>query len=350
MMEFYKNKRILITGHTGFKGAWLCKILLYFGANILGYSLECQTEPSLFKLLNLENKMKSVIGDIRDFNKLSQTIIEFKPEIIIHLASQALVNEANVNPRYTYDTNIIGIVNLLESIKQCDSVKSVINVSTDTVYLIENKKEYYKETDTIGGNNNYSNSKSCAESIISNYKRTYFYNKEYPRISNTRSVNIIGGGDFNKSRIVPECVSAWLENRNIEIKSPNNIRPFLHVLESLYGYLLIAKKQYEDKKYEGDYNFGPSNDGYISIGDLVNKFCKKINNSIGWINKSNENSKFVLMKTDSMKSREVLGWTSPFSLDERLQLVIDWNKAFMNKENINNITEKQIKEFFNKLD
>lgn len=349
MMNFYKNKKVMITGHTGFKGAWLCKILLNYGADILGYSLECQTEPSLFKLLNLENKMKSVIGDIRDYDNLKQVITQFKPEIVIHLASQALANEADNNPRYTYDTNIIGIVNLLEAIRTCDSVKSVINVSTDTVYMLQDGKDNYKEADVIGGKNTYSNSKSCAELIVLNYKKTHFNNKDYPRISNTRSVNVIGGGDFNKSRIVPECVNSWFENRDIEIKTPYNVRPFLHVLESLYGYLLLAKKQYENKIFEGDYNFSPLDEGYVSIAELASEFCKKTNISINWTNQVDLNKKNAMIKIDSMKARETLGWNSPFTFDERLQLVTDWNKILINKGNINDITDKQIKKFFDNL-
>ena len=341
MIEFYKNKKVLITGHTGYKGSWLSKILINMGCDVLGYALESKMEPSLFHFLNLENEMKSVIGNMNDFEKLNKVVNDFKPDIVFHLAAVAQVGDANNNPKEAYDTNTIGILNLLEAIRNCDSVKSFVNVSTDAVYL--NDSNHYKEDDFIGGNNSYGNSKSCAELIVSNYKKLYL---NHVSISNTRCVNIIGGGDFNKGRIISDCVNSFINNKDIEIKSPNNIRPFLHVLEALYGYLLLAEKQYNDSSYEGTYNFSPLDDDYVMIKDIVDIYCNKVNNKIKWVDISNNNQLFSKKITDSTKAREILGWKSIYSIEERIQLIVDWTDAYLNNEDI---TNQQIEEFFTKI-
>ena len=341
MKEFYRNKKVLITGHTGFKGAWLSKILINFGADVLGYALESKTNPSLFDFLNIENEMKSVIGDIKDYNKLNTVINDFKPDIVFHLASIAQVGEANNNPKNTYETNSIGLLNLLEAVRNCDSVKSFVNISTDAVYL--NNTDIYLEENVIGGNNTYGNSKSCAELIVYNYKKLYLNNLS---ISNTRCVNIIGGGDFNKGRILPDCINSLLNKKNIEIKSPNNIRPFLHVLEALYGYLLLAKKQYNDISFEGDYNFSPLDSDYVAIKDIASIFCEKTNNVIKWIDVSDSNILHKKIITDSNKARDLLGWKSVYNIEERIELIVNWTNAYLNNEDI---TNKQIDDFFLKV-
>jgi CDP-glucose 4,6-dehydratase len=344
-MEFFKDKKIFITGHTGFKGAWLSKILINFGAKVMGYSTECSTNPSMFRLLNLDEKMESIIGDIRDFDMLQKCLNEFKPDIVIHLSAIATIQEATAKIIEAYDISVNGTVKLLEAVKACGSVKSFVHVSTDTVYLRRENKFIYLETDMIGGSNAYSTSKACAELTVLNYK-----NNEYPRISITRSVNVIGGGDFNNSRIVPECVDAWINNRNIEIKNPNNIRPFLHVLETLYGYLLIAKKQYEDRSFEGIYNFSPDDEGYVSIESLAKLFCNNINNSIKFITKNSDPKVMPIIKTDSSKARYILKWKSSFTSNERINSIIEWNKSLINNEDMNIITDSQIDNFFRKID
>lgn len=346
-MEFFRGKKILITGHTGFKGSWLSKILLMYGADVLGYSLTPTVEPSMYKLLNLETQLKCITDDVKDFKKLKNTIMDFKPEIIFHLAAQAINYVSNEQPLNTYETNVLGTVNLMEAIRGCDSIKSVINVSTDTVYLKKETKENYAEHDEIKGNNPYSNSKCCAENIVENYKQCYFKCKDYPRISTTRSVNIIGGGDFNNSRIIPECISSWINNQNIEVRNPKNVRPFLHVLEVLYGYLLLAKLQYEDVSFEGTYNFAPDEDGYIDIGQIVSIFCEKVNNKIRWIDTSCEKRENNLIyKIDNRKAKEKLHWDTNWSVEERIEKIVEWNESLLKKENINAITEKQIFDFF----
>jgi len=344
-MEFYKDKRVLITGHTGFKGSWLCKILSMYGANILGYSLKRLTNPSLYELLELDKEVNSVIGDIRDYDKLKETIIDFKPEIIIHLAAEATVERSNSKSLATYETNTLGTANLLESLRYCDSVKSVVIVSTDAVYKKEKNKHIYIEEDRLKGENFYSNSKTCAELIVENYKNIYFKNKEYPRISITRSVNVIGGGDFNKERILPTCIYSWINNKEITIRNPKNIRPFLDVLETLYGYLLLAKLQYTDKSVEDIYNFSPDYSEYVSIGKLVSMFCKKINIECD-IKELEENNLFY--KISNEKAKEKLNWYPVYTLDEKLDKIIRWNKVLIQDEDIIKETEEQIKIFFKK--
>ena len=341
MKEFYKNKKILITGHTGYKGSWLSKILVNMGADVLGYALESKMEPSLFNFLNLENEMKSVIGNMNDFEKLNQVVNDFQPDIVFHLAAVAQVGDANNNPKEAYNTNTIGILNLLESIRNCDSVKSFVNVSTDAVYL--NTSNYYKEDDIIGGNNSYGNSKSCAELIVSNYKKMYL---NHVSMSNTRCVNIIGGGDFNKGRIMSDCVNSFINNQDIKIKSPNNIRPFLHILEALYGYLLLAQKQYNDSFFEGTYNFSPLDEDYVMIKDIVNIYCDKVGNKIKWVDISNSDIKYQKNVIDSTKARNILVWKSIYNIEERIELITEWTNAYLNNEDITNI---QIKDFFDKI-
>lgn len=341
MKEFYKNKKILITGHTGYKGSWLSKILVNMGADVLGYALESKMDPSLFHFLNLENEMKSVIGNMNDFEKLNQVVNDFQPDIVFHLAAVAQVGDANNNPKEAYNTNTIGILNLLESIRNCDSVKSFVNVSTDAVYL--NTSNYYKEDDIISGNNSYGNSKSCAELIVSNYKKMYL---NHVSMSNTRCVNIIGGGDFNKGRIMSDCVNSFINNQDIKIKSPNNIRPFLHVLEALYGYLLLAQKQYNDSFFEGTYNFSPLDEDYVMIKDIVNIYCDKVGNKIKWVDISNSDIKYQKNVIDSTKARNILVWKSIYNIEERVELITEWTNAYLNNEDITNI---QIEDFFDKI-
>lgn len=342
-MDFFKGKRILVTGHTGFKGSWLSKILSLCGADVLGYSLKPNTEDCLFELLKLDNKVKSVIGDIRDFDSLKSAVVDFKPEIIFHLAGEAIVQRANNNPLYAYETNILGTVNLLESIKCCDSVKSVVIVSTDTVYEKLENKHFYDEVDKTKGQNSYSNSKCCAELIVENYENMYFNNSEYPRISITRSVNVIGGGDFNYSRIIPACIKSCMNQEQIHLREPNNIKSFLHVLEVLQGYLLLAKSQYFDKTIEGFYNFSPNDKEYFTIEEVAFLIYDKLQVSNDF---KSQIEKVNVCKISNKKAKEKLNWKSTFSFDERIEKTVEWYKTFVNGDDVVLLTEKHIKDFF----
>lgn len=341
-IDFFKGKKIFITGHTGFKGSWLCKLLVSVGAIVRGYSIN--NEKSLFSLLELDNLVDSIYGDIRDYDKLKMSILEFQPEIVIHMAAQAIVSEAENNPDDTFDVNVNGIKNLLDIICNLDCVKSFVNVSTDTVYFCKDKNIYF-EKDTIGGCNVYSKSKADAEKLLIKYKKKY--NRKF--FSSTRCVNVIGGGDTNYSRIIPECLNALNSGRNIIINTPENRRPFVHVLEAIYGYLCVVYEQYMGEINKDAYNFGPLEEGYVYMGDVAEMFCFKNNNIISWnkkkFDKNKTLEKFICI---DLVNKEI-GWKPLYNFSERLDLVLEWNKVFISKEDIIKISDEQIRNFLEKV-
>ena len=341
-IEFFKGKKIFITGHTGFKGSWLCKLLVGVGAIVRGYSLS--SEKSLFNLFKLDDCVDSIYGDVRDYDKLKTSILEFQPEIIIHMAAQAIVSSAEKNPDLAFDINVNGLKNLLDIICNLDYVKSFINVSTDTVYFCKNKKVYY-ETDSIGGYNVYSRSKSEAEKILIEYKKKY--NKDF--LSSTRCVNVIGGGDTNNSRVIPECLNALNNCRDIVINTPENRRPFVHVLEALYGYLGVSYMQYIGKISNDAYNFGPYEDDYVYMGDVAEIFCDKNRNIISWnkknFNKNDNLDKFICIDL----ANKDIGWKPVYNFSERLDLVLEWNKEFVLNGDITKVTDEQINCFLERV-
>lgn len=250
--DFYEGKRVLITGHTGFKGAWLSQILLMAGADLTGYALKPPTEPNLFSALGLEKKMLSVEGDIREQEKLWKVIEETQPELVLHLAAQPIVRESYRNPVYTYETNVMGTVNILEGIRRTDSVRSFLNVTTDKVYKNNEWEWGYRETDELDGYDPYSNSKSCSELVTHSYKNS-FLNEAGVAVSTARAGNVIGGGDFAEDRIIPDCVRAVSKGQKIAVRNPHSTRPYQHVLEPLGAYLKIVQAQYENPKKAGAY-------------------------------------------------------------------------------------------------
>ena len=254
--KFYRGRRILVTGHTGFKGSWLCRILTLAGAKVTGFSLQPPTEPSMFQILGLEDTMDSVIGDIRDFSAMKKVFDRVQPELVIHLAAQPIVRDSYRDPVYTYETNVMGTVHLLECARQTPSVKSLLNVTTDKVY--ENREwEYgYRECDPLDGYDPYSNSKSCSELVTHSYQKSFFQDGRCA-ISTARAGNVIGGGDFANDRIIPDCVRAMAVGKTIGVRNPYSTRPYQHVLEPLFAYLEILERQYEDGAYAGYYNVGP---------------------------------------------------------------------------------------------
>lgn len=272
--EFYSGKKILVTGNTGFKGSWLCAMLLLAGAQVTGYSLKPPTNPNLYEILKLQQSMETVLGDVRDYELLVKTMQEKKPEIVIHLAAQPLVRESYVRVRETFDTNVMGSVNLLESVRHCSSVRSVLNVTTDKVY--ENKEWCwgYREHDTLNGYDPYSNSKSCSELVTQSFRKSFFEGSGVA-VSTARAGNVIGGGDFAPDRIIPDCVRAASEGKKIMVRNPYSVRPYQHVLEALSAYLLIVRKQYEDLQLQGEYNVGPEESSCVTTGELVSMFCDK---------------------------------------------------------------------------
>lgn len=350
MKDFFKGKNVLITGHTGFKGSWLSQILLNWGGDVSGFSLNPPTEPNLFTLLELDSKMNSNIGDIRELNTLKDVFDEIKPEIVIHMAAQPLVRESYENPVYTYETNVMGTVNICECVRTSNSVKSFLNVTTDKVYENKEKQEGYKEDEKLDGFDPYSNSKSCSEIITHSYNNSFFKNLNIPT-STARAGNVIGGGDFAKDRVIPDCVKSTLANEDIIIRNPYSTRPYQHVLEPLNVYLTIVKKQYEDMNYAGYYNVGPDDEDCVSTGDLASLFCEKWGNGLKWINKSEKDAPHEanFLKLDSAKIKNVFNWKPTWGITEAIEKTVEWTKVYSNNEDIVACTNKQINEFFKGL-
>lgn len=344
--DFFKSKKILITGHTGFKGSWLTRILINLGAEITGYSLEPSTDLNLFSVSDLEGRIKSVIGDIRDYEKLKKVFDESAPEIVFHLAAQPLVRESYDDPKYTYETNVLGTVNILECIRTGNSVKSFLNVTTDKVYKNNEWEWGYRETDVIDGHDPYSNSKSCSELVTGSYINSFFSGKDIS-ISTARAGNVIGGGDFAKDRIIPDCVRAAIEGKKINVRNPYSTRPFQHVLEPLFIYLEITEKQYENKELQGCYNIGPDDSGCISTGSLVDIFCKKWGEGQEWcFTKVEGPHEAGFLKLDCSRIKNVFGWKPFWSIETAVEKTVDWWKVYLNKGNIVELMNKQIDEYF----
>ena len=255
-LNFYRGKKVLVTGHTGFKGSWMCHVLKNVGAEVAGFSLEPPTKPSLFEIANIANGMKSYIGDVRDFDALKACFDEVKPEIVLHLAAQPIVRDSYKDPRYTYETNVMGTVNLLECVRLSNSVKSVVNVTTDKVYKNNEWEWGYRENEPLDGFDPYSNSKSCSELVTHSYRNSFFTDGKVA-VSTARAGNVIGGGDYANDRIIPDCIRAALDKRDIIVRNPHSTRPYQHVLEPVMAYLMLAAKQYEDIAFADYYNVGP---------------------------------------------------------------------------------------------
>ena len=351
LFDFYKGKKVFITGHTGFKGSWMCRVLAMAGAEVTGYSLVPPTNPSLFETANIEADLKkSVIGDIRDLASLEKAMQEAKPDIVIHMAAQPLVRESYQDPVYTYATNVMGTVNFLEAVRHCESVKSVINVTTDKVYLNNEWEWGYRETDALDGFDPYSNSKSCSELVTSSYKKSFFADKNVA-ISTCRAGNVIGGGDFAKDRIIPDCVRAMEEDTEIIVRNPYSTRPYQHVLEPVCTYLLLAMLQYDDKALAGNYNVGPDDMDCVTTGNLVDLFCKHWGGKASWKNVSEANAPHEanFLKLDCSKIKSKLGWQPTWHIDDAIAKTVEWSKAYLAGENVVAVMEKQIKEFLNVL-
>ncbi|MCD7728662.1 MAG: CDP-glucose 4,6-dehydratase [Clostridia bacterium] len=349
-LNFYNGRTVLVTGHTGFKGSWLCKILINEGAKVIGYSLNPPTEPNLFNLANIEKNMVSLIGDIRDFRQLESVFDKYQPEIVFHLAAQPIVRESYKQPHYTYETNVMGTVNILECARLTPSVKSLLNVTTDKVYLNDDIPDHpFKEDEPLDGYDPYSNSKSCSELVTHSYKKSFFFDGRCA-ISTARAGNVIGGGDFAADRIIPDCIRAIEANKDIIVRNPYSTRPYQHVLEPLYIYLEIAEKQYSDISYADYYNVGPDDCDCVNTGDLVTKFCKAWGNGIAWINKHDGGPhEAAFLKLDNNKIKTTFGWTPRWHIDETISKIVEWTKIYLKDKNrVPDIMDKQINEFFNK--
>lgn len=346
-MAFYKDRKVFITGHTGFKGAWLCKMLVNAGAKVTGYSLIPPTTPSLFEIANIEGDICSVIGDIRDYSSLKHAFNEAQPEIVFHLAAQPLVRDSYENPVYTYETNVMGTVNILECVRN-SNVKSFVNVTTDKVYLNKEKNKGYSESEELDGFDPYSNSKSCSELVTHSYKKSFFADG-HTAISTVRSGNVIGGGDFAKDRIIPDCVRAAKNKTDIIVRNPYSMRPYQHVLDALYVYLMIAARQYIDESVSGWYNVGPNENDCIQTGDLASLFTKKWGEDLKWRNVCVDGPHEAnILRLDCSKLRYTFEWRPRWGIDTAVEKVVEWSKCWVNNGNIRACMDKQIEEFLNK--
>lgn len=347
MLKFYKDKRVLITGHTGFKGTWLTRILTNVGANVTGYSLLPPTEPDLFSLADVASKINHIIGDVRDLEHLKEAFEEFQPEIVIHLAAQPIVRDSYREPVYTYETNVMGTVNIMECVRLNPCVVSVLNVTTDKVYYNNEWCWGYREDEPLDGFDPYSNSKSCSELATHSYKNSFF-DEGNIAVSTARAGNVIGGGDFANDRIIPDCVRAMQAKEKIGVRYPHSIRPYQHVLEPLAVYLKIVAMQYEDSKYQGYYNVGPDECDCITTGNLVDLFCKHWGEDASWENQAEDGAPHEanFLKLDCSKVKNIFGWQPRWHIEECMEMVCRFSKVWLDGGDIPVEMDKEIEEFF----
>lgn len=347
--EQFQGKRVLLTGHTGFKGSWLSELLLFAGAEVTGYALPAEPD-SLFELLGLERRMYSVTGDIRDSGQLRRAFQEAQPEFVFHLAAQPLVRKAYRDPVGTYSTNVMGTVHLLECVRTCGSVKSVVNVTTDKVY--ENREWIwgYRENDLLNGFDPYANSKSCSELVTQTYIRS-FLEKQCIAVSTARAGNVIGGGDFAKDRIIPDCIRAARAGLPIRLRNPNSVRPYQHVLESLTAYLIIAAAQYKDAAKAGAYNVGPSAENCLTTGELAELFCCCWGKGASWVAApENGPHEAGFLRLDSSKIEMELGWYPHWNAEISVEKTVSWTKAVLSGQDAGDVTRSQIRSYFTELE
>jgi|TARA_B110000259_G_C14034431_1_gene408557 CDP-glucose 4,6-dehydratase len=347
-LEFFKNKRIFITGHTGFKGSWLSKIMLDSGAEVGGFSLPLESEESHFNLLNIKDRINHYSGDITDDLAIKKAILEFKPEIIFHMAAQALVRSSYNNPKSTFNTNVMGSLNVLESIKECSSVKSVIYVTSDKCYENVEWVYGYKETDTLGGHDPYSASKACAEILFSSYKRSFLNERENFGIASVRAGNVIGGGDFSIDRIVPDCIRAIRSDTPLELRNPLSTRPWQHVLEPLSGYILLAQKLYDEPAiFSESWNFGPNSSEVMNVGEVAETIIQVYGK--GKVDLSKTDSIFHeanLLQLNCDLANRKLNWWPRWDVKKTLEMTASWYKELDDGRSVSEITQEHIKDYF----
>ena len=359
--EFYAGKKVLITGHTGFKGTWMCKMLAGFGARVTGYALNPPTDPALFALSGAAGEIDSRIGDIRDLPALLAVFEETQPEIVIHMAAQPIVRDSYKDPVYTYETNVMGTVNILEAVRRTESVRSFVNVTTDKVYLNREWAWGYRENEELNGYDPYSNSKSCSELVTGSYRNAFFGGDAGKResgkaiaITTCRAGNVIGGGDFANDRIIPDCVRAVEKGEDIIVRNPHSTRPYQHVLEPVAAYLMIAQAQYEQPELAGSYNVGPDDKDCRTTGELVDLFCRTWNEAAGdgtfremkWINRSDGGPHEAnFLKLDCSKIKSVFGWKPVWGVEDAMARIVRWTKVYLAGGDTGAEMEAQIREY-----
>lgn len=345
-LGFYKGKKVFITGHTGFKGTWLAKILINAGADVAGYSRCSEKEYSLFQMADIQNKLTHIKGDVRDLGHMNQAFSEFQPELVFHLAAQPIVRDSYRSPHYTYETNVMGTVNLMECVRLNPCVKSVLNVTTDKVYQNREWCWGYREDEPLDGHDPYSNSKSCSELVTHSYKNSFFGNGGIA-ISTARAGNVIGGGDFANDRIIPDCVRAIAEGRTINVRNPYSTRPYQHVLEPLAAYLMIAADQYKDSSLQGYYNVGPDDCDCITTGELAELFCHCWGEGAQWVNQAEAGAphEASFLKLDCSKIKAVFGWRPKWHIGKCMEMVCRFSKVWLAGGSIPDEMDREIKEF-----
>ena len=344
-LDFYRNKRVFLTGHTGFKGTWMSVMLVNAGAEVIGFSSCSKTETRLFDLCGIKEQVVHLRGDVRDPDLLQETLRQYKPEIVIHMAAQPIVRDSYRDPVGTYETNVLGTVNLLEAVRKTNSVRSLLNVTTDKVYENHEWAWGYRENEPLDGFDPYSNSKSCSELVTHCYKNSFFSDSG-PAVSTARAGNVIGGGDFAHDRIIPDCVRSVIKGEDIIVRNPFSTRPYQHVLEPVYAYLMIAAKQYEDRKYASWYNVGPDDQDCFQTGALVDLFVKHWENNAKWVNQFDGGPHEAnFLKLDCSKLKSTFGWRPRWNLDTAVEKVVEWTKCWINNGNVREVMDSQIKEF-----
>lgn len=352
--DFWKGKKVFVTGHTGFKGSWLCLWLHALGAEITGYSLKPKTTQNLYDLCRTDELVTSIYGDIRDLTKLQTAIINAKPEIVIHMAAQSIVRHSYYEPVQTYEVNVLGTVNVLEAIRNAInkgvSIKTFINVTSDKCY--ENKEWAwgYREDDQLGGYDPYSNSKACSELVTSSYRNSFFnpiyVNQHGLNIATARAGNVIGGGDWTKDRLVPDCIRAILSSTPLNIRNANAIRPWQHVLEPLSGYLVLAQNMYNSSgHYSQGWNFGPNSQDERTVEYVVQYLIKKWGKEIPVKQIQGEAHEAHILKLDCSKSKSVLKWNTRWNLEIALDKVIEWTRVYQSGEDVREICLSQINQY-----
>ena len=345
VLDFYKGKKVFLTGHTGFKGSWMSVMLANAGAEVIGYSTCSKADTRLFDICGIKNQITHIKGDVRDLDHLLAACREYQPEIVIHLAAQPIVRDSYKDPVGTYLTNVMGTVNICETVRQTASVRSFLNVTTDKVYENKEWEWGYRENELLDGYDPYSNSKSCSELVTHCYKSSFFKDGRVA-VSTARAGNVIGGGDFANDRIIPDCIRAAIKHEEIIVCNPYSTRPYQHVLEPVYAYLMIAAKQYEDPKYAGWYNVGPDDQDCFQTSTLVDIFVKNWGEGLRWIDKYDggpHEAKFL--KLDCSKLKTTFGWKPRWNIEIAIEKVVEWSKAWVAGEDVRPVMDRQIEEF-----
>ncbi|MGD8456886.1 MAG: CDP-glucose 4,6-dehydratase [Anaerolineales bacterium] len=351
-MPFWENKKVFITGHTGFKGAWLSLWLNKLGAQITGYALEPPTTPSLFGLSNLSDDIHSITADVREYETLQKALEENSPEIVFHLAAQALVRRSYAVPIETYETNVMGTVHLLEAVRQVESVKAVVMVTSDKCYENMGWGRGYRETDRLGGYDPYSNSKACSELVVSAYRNSFFHPDNYAShgvaIASVRAGNIVGGGDWAEDRLIPDCIKAILDGQKIVVRNPTAVRPWQHVLDPLNGYMMLAQGLYENGiAFSGAWNFGPENEDALPVETIVKRICKQWGGEAAYEIRTNPDAvhEAEVLILDCAKAKNDLKWAPVWRIDTALKSVVDWYQGFQKQTNVKDLCLRQIGQF-----